>query len=130
VPFDSPSSVRFLGTGIVVPNQSYVAGDPTHWAVLDVEVGETGLAEYIPPTAGAAAHAQVSSPQVLAASTAGGGDVTEPTATATPTLPNTAGSLSASSAASLVAAVVLTLAFLLIPASTRRHCHVVRRVRR
>lgn len=52
VPFDSPSSVKFLGTGIVVANQSYLTGNSAHWAVLDVEVGERGLPEYIPPTAG------------------------------------------------------------------------------
>jgi MYXO-CTERM domain-containing protein len=54
VPFDSPSSARFLGTGIVVANQSYVLGDASHWAILDVSVGEHGLDEFIPSTAGSA----------------------------------------------------------------------------
>jgi hypothetical protein len=49
VPFDSPSSVRFLGTRLMVANQSYFQGDLTHQAVLDVEAGEPGLPELIPP---------------------------------------------------------------------------------
>jgi hypothetical protein len=51
-PFDNPSSVRFIGTRLIVPNQSYVAGNPQHWTLLDVETGESGLAEFIPATAG------------------------------------------------------------------------------
>jgi hypothetical protein len=49
VPFDAPSSVRFLGTRLIVANQSYFTGDATHQAILDVEAGEKGLPEYIPP---------------------------------------------------------------------------------
>jgi sugar lactone lactonase YvrE len=49
VPFDNPSSVRFLGTRLMVANQSYIAGDATHQAILDVEAGEPGLPELIPP---------------------------------------------------------------------------------
>jgi sugar lactone lactonase YvrE len=52
VPFDNPSSVRFLGTRLVVANQAYVTGDATHQAILDVESGEEGLPEMIPPNAG------------------------------------------------------------------------------
>jgi sugar lactone lactonase YvrE len=48
VPFDAPSSVRFLGTRLLVANQSYFTGDATHQAILDVEAGEEGLAEYVP----------------------------------------------------------------------------------
>lgn len=48
VPFDSPSSARFLGTRLIVANQSAVAGDPDNQAVLDVEAGEPGLPEMIP----------------------------------------------------------------------------------
>jgi sugar lactone lactonase YvrE len=48
VPFDSPSSARFLGTRLIVANQSAVAGDPNNQAILDVEAGETGLPEMIP----------------------------------------------------------------------------------
>jgi sugar lactone lactonase YvrE len=54
VPFDSPSSVRFLGTRLMVANQSYFNADRTHQAVLDVEAGEPGLPEYIPPAPAAA----------------------------------------------------------------------------
>jgi sugar lactone lactonase YvrE len=49
VPFDSPSSVMFLGTSVIVANQSYVNGDATHQAILDVETGEEGLTPFIPP---------------------------------------------------------------------------------
>lgn len=48
VPFDSPSSARFLGTRLIVANQSAVAGTPANQALLDVEVGEPGLPEVIP----------------------------------------------------------------------------------
>ena len=47
VPFDTPSSVRFLGTRLIVANQSF-GGDAAHQALLDVEVGEPGLIEFIP----------------------------------------------------------------------------------
>ena len=49
VPFDAPSSVRFLGTRLIVANQSYLTGDATHQAVLDVEAGAPGLPELVPP---------------------------------------------------------------------------------
>jgi hypothetical protein len=52
VPFDSPSSARFLGTRLIVAQQSFVAGDPAHQAILDVEAAEPGLAELIPKNAG------------------------------------------------------------------------------
>jgi sugar lactone lactonase YvrE len=48
VPFDAPSSVRFLGTRLMVANQAYVSGDRTRHAILDVEAGEPGLPELIP----------------------------------------------------------------------------------
>jgi sugar lactone lactonase YvrE len=47
VPFDAPSSASFLGTRLMVANQSYVTGDATHQAILDVETGEPGLREYV-----------------------------------------------------------------------------------
>jgi sugar lactone lactonase YvrE len=47
VPFDTPSSARFLGTRLIVANQSFT-GSREHQAVLDVETGETGLPELIP----------------------------------------------------------------------------------
>ena len=52
VPFDSPSSARFLGTRLIVAQQSYFMGDPSRQAILDVEAGEQGLPELIPPNAG------------------------------------------------------------------------------
>jgi sugar lactone lactonase YvrE len=54
VPFDSPSSVSFLGTRAIVAQQSYFTGDSTHQAILDVETGEPGLPELIPANAGLA----------------------------------------------------------------------------
>jgi sugar lactone lactonase YvrE len=52
VPFDAPSSVRFLGTRLMVANQAYVSGDATHQAILDVEAGEQGLPALVPANAG------------------------------------------------------------------------------
>jgi sugar lactone lactonase YvrE len=49
--FDNPSSVAFLGTRLMVANQSFIAGDATKQAILDVEAGERGLREYIPKRA-------------------------------------------------------------------------------
>ena len=51
MPFDTPCSATFLGTRVLVANQSAVAGDASHQAVLDVEVGEPGLPAYLPTTA-------------------------------------------------------------------------------
>jgi hypothetical protein len=47
VPFDTPSSARFLGTRIIVANQSFT-GNREHQALLDVETREDGLPELIP----------------------------------------------------------------------------------
>jgi hypothetical protein len=52
VPFDTPCSATFLGRRVLVANQSAVAGDATHQAILDVYVGETGRAPYLPEDAG------------------------------------------------------------------------------
>jgi sugar lactone lactonase YvrE len=52
VPFDSVSSVMFLGTRLIVAQQSYELGDAAHQAILDVEAGEEGVPEHIPPNAG------------------------------------------------------------------------------
>ena len=51
VPFDTPCSATFLGTRVLVANQSAIQGDASHQAILDVEVGETGTAAYLPKTA-------------------------------------------------------------------------------
>jgi len=50
IPFDTPSSATFLGTRVLVANQSFT-GDATHHAILDVEVGEPGRAPYLPKSA-------------------------------------------------------------------------------
>jgi hypothetical protein len=47
VPFDTPSSARFLGTRLMVANQSFT-GSREHQALLDVETRERGLPELIP----------------------------------------------------------------------------------
>lgn len=48
VPFDGPSNATFLGTRVLVANQSPIAGDRSHHVILDVEVGETGVPNYVP----------------------------------------------------------------------------------
>jgi sugar lactone lactonase YvrE len=48
VPFDTPCSATFLGTRILVANQSAVQGDASHQAVLAVEVGERGRKPWLP----------------------------------------------------------------------------------
>ncbi|MCW2842887.1 MAG: hypothetical protein JWN22_803 [Nocardioides sp.] len=50
IPFDTPSSATFLGTRVLVANQSFF-GDTTHHAILDVAVGERGRAPYLPRSA-------------------------------------------------------------------------------
>ena len=47
IPFDTPSSARFLGTRLIVANQSFT-GNRDNQALLDVEVTEHGLRELIP----------------------------------------------------------------------------------
>ena len=51
VPFDTPCSATFLGHRVLVANQSAIAGDSAHQAILAVDVGETGLAQYLPKRA-------------------------------------------------------------------------------
>jgi sugar lactone lactonase YvrE len=46
--FDAPSSVAFLADSLIVADQSYVNGDPSHMQILDVAVGEPGAPELIP----------------------------------------------------------------------------------
>lgn len=52
IPFDTPCSATFLGTRVLVANQSAITGDASHQAVLAVEVGERGRAPYLPRSAG------------------------------------------------------------------------------
>ena len=42
IPFDTPCSATFLGTKVLVANQSAIFGDAGHQAILAVEVGERG----------------------------------------------------------------------------------------
>ena len=51
VPFDTPCSATFLGTRVLVANQSAVQGDSAHQAILSVEVGERGVTPFIPTSA-------------------------------------------------------------------------------
>lgn len=48
VPFDSPSNATFLGTRVLVANQSAILGDASHHVILDVEVGERGAPVVVP----------------------------------------------------------------------------------
>ncbi len=50
IPFDTPSSATFLGTRVLVANQSFF-GNTDHHAILDVEVGERGRTPYLPRSA-------------------------------------------------------------------------------
>jgi hypothetical protein len=52
IPFDTPCSATFLGRRVLVANQSALAGDAGHQAILDVYVGEPGRAPYLPRNAG------------------------------------------------------------------------------
>jgi sugar lactone lactonase YvrE len=52
VPFDNPSSTWFEGRNLVVANQSYFQGNAATQAILNVHVGERGLPELIPRSAG------------------------------------------------------------------------------
>jgi len=48
IPFDGPSNATFLGTRVLVANQSPIAGTAENLAILDVEVAERGAAIYRP----------------------------------------------------------------------------------
>ncbi|MFL6022690.1 MAG: hypothetical protein ACJ72O_05060 [Marmoricola sp.] len=48
IPFDGPSNATFLGTRVLVANQSPITGTPGHHAILDVEVGESGAPIFRP----------------------------------------------------------------------------------
>lgn len=48
IPFDGPSNATFVGTRVLVANQSPILGQAGHMAILDVEVGEVGAAPYLP----------------------------------------------------------------------------------
>lgn len=48
IPFDGPSNATFVGTRVLVANQSPILGQAGHHVILDVEVGEYGAAPYVP----------------------------------------------------------------------------------
>jgi sugar lactone lactonase YvrE len=52
VPYDEPSGVSFLGSELVVANQSYLEGDAAHMALLGLGTGEQGAPIYVPSDAG------------------------------------------------------------------------------
>jgi sugar lactone lactonase YvrE len=52
VPFDSPSGLAYLGTDLIVANQSYFADNAANQALLNVETLEPGVASYVPANAG------------------------------------------------------------------------------
>jgi hypothetical protein len=54
VPFDSPSGVAFLGTQLLIANQSYVADNHANQVLLDLETGEPGQPVFVPADAGQA----------------------------------------------------------------------------
>ncbi len=56
IPFDNPSSVAFSGRRLIVANQSVIAGDASHMALLDVFAGERGLKPLVPKRAGFRPH--------------------------------------------------------------------------
>lgn len=47
IPFDTPCSATFLGSRILVANQSAIQGDASHQAILAVEVGERGRKPFL-----------------------------------------------------------------------------------
>ncbi len=48
VPFDEPSSVQFLDERLIVTNDAYFSGDPSHFVLFDVFAGERGLPHFLP----------------------------------------------------------------------------------
>ncbi|MFJ9313675.1 SMP-30/gluconolactonase/LRE family protein [Pimelobacter simplex] len=48
IPFDSPSNATFLGTRLLVANQSAILGTTAHHAILSVETGEQGAPLVVP----------------------------------------------------------------------------------
>jgi hypothetical protein len=52
VPFDTPSGVAFLGTQLIIANQSYIEGNRADMALLALETGEQGAPVYVPANPG------------------------------------------------------------------------------
>jgi streptogramin lyase len=47
-PFDQPASVWFDNDRLIVANDAYFSGDPTHFAIFDVFAGEPGAPIFVP----------------------------------------------------------------------------------
>jgi sugar lactone lactonase YvrE len=47
-PFDQPASVWFDNDRLLVANDAYFSGDPTHFAIFDVFAGEPGAPIFVP----------------------------------------------------------------------------------
>jgi sugar lactone lactonase YvrE len=52
IPFDSPSGTAFLGTKLVIANQSALLANSAHQALLELETGQQGAPIYVPADAG------------------------------------------------------------------------------
>ena len=48
VPFDEPSSVQFDGRRMIVTNDAFFSGDPSHFVIFDVWAGEPGAPVFVP----------------------------------------------------------------------------------
>lgn len=44
IPYSTPASVAFRGTSLIISNHGLLVIDPHQWAILELGVGETGLA--------------------------------------------------------------------------------------
>jgi hypothetical protein len=49
IPFDAPGSVTFDGDDVLVANQSSLQNDTANMALLEIDVGEPGLPQSLPP---------------------------------------------------------------------------------
>jgi len=49
IPFDAPGSVTFDGDEVIVANQSSLENDTANMALLEINVGEPGLPQSLPP---------------------------------------------------------------------------------
>lgn len=52
VPWDTPTSVQFLGRSILVTNQSYFADIASHWVIFQIKEPLRGMPIYVPRSAG------------------------------------------------------------------------------
>jgi hypothetical protein len=55
VPWDTATSVQFLGRRILVTNQAYFTAVSSHWVIFDVRAGQRGMPVFVPKHAGLAA---------------------------------------------------------------------------